>query len=42
MMVFRTGAIAAGMSSEPNVTLGVRQGIAIKWYPAPRDLWRPE
>ncbi len=26
-----TGAIVAGMSSEPNVTLAVKKGIALKW-----------
>lgn len=26
-----TGAVVAGMSSEPNVTLGVKKGTAIKW-----------
>ncbi len=26
-----TGAIVAGMSSEPNITLGVKKGTAVKW-----------
>src|SRR3990172_1973215 len=26
-----TGAVVAGMSSEPNVTIGVKRGAAVKW-----------